>query len=392
MYLGTDRYGNQSPPTAVTCTPDYGCYPLPPDPGKPYYGPGYKLDFPTSAGNCAACHAPAAAVNDPLGVDPSHIRGVGREGVTCDFCHKIWDVKLNEDGLLQEHMPGVLSYELRRPPEGHQFFAGPFDDVAPGEDTYSPLQKESRYCAPCHSAVFWDTQIYDSYGEWLASPYSDPQDGQSCQDCHMPSTGIEYFARPDKGGLVRDPGQIRSHRMPGALDQALLGSAVTLDAQAELSDNQHYVTVTITNDQTGHHVPTDSPLRHLLLLVEAKDGRGETLTQVGGPTVPDWGGVGSLGEGYYAGLPGTGYAKILKELWTNVSPSGAYWNHTMIVSDNRIPAMGSDATNYTFAAPDGGPVNITVRLFFRRAYIALADQKSWDIADILMEEAVIQLP
>ena len=27
--------------------------------------------------------------------------------------------------------------------------------------------------------------------------------------------------------------------------------------------------VSITNDRTGHHVPTDSPLRHLILLVQA---------------------------------------------------------------------------------------------------------------------------
>ena len=393
MYLGTDRFGNQSPLTERICTPDYGCYPLPPDPNKPYYGPGYKLDFPNSAGNCAACHAPAAAVNNPLGVDPSRLTGVDSEGVACDFCHKIWDVQLDpETGLPQDNMPGVLSYELRRPPQGHQFFAGPFDDVAPGEDTYSPLQRESAYCAPCHTAVFWGTRVYNSYGEWLDSPYSDPGSGQTCQDCHMPPNGSDHFARLDQGGLRRDPHLLASHRMPGAADEALLQAAVTMDVAAERDQDEVQVTVTIINDQTGHHVPTGSPLRHLLLLVEAEDSSGAALTQLSGPVVPDWGGVGDPEAGYYSGLPGTGYAKILQERWTNVSPSGAYWNHTVILSDNRLPAMGSDQTQYVFAAPATGSVDLAARLLFRRAFITLSDQKSWPLTDILMEQTTLHLP
>ncbi|GAG92055.1 unnamed protein product, partial [marine sediment metagenome] len=102
------------------------------------------------------------------------LTGVFAEGIPCDFCHKIWDVKLNpQTGLTYQNMPGVLSFEFRRPEEGHQFFAGPLDDVAPGEDTYSPLQTQSQICAPCHFGIFWDVVVYDSYGEWLLSPYSD---------------------------------------------------------------------------------------------------------------------------------------------------------------------------------------------------------------------------
>jgi hypothetical protein len=125
-------------------------------------------------------------------------------------------VKLDpETRLPLAHRPGVLSFELRRPPQGQQFFAGPFDDVAPGEDTYSPLQRESAYCAPCHSAV---------------------------------------------------------------------------------------------------------------------------------------------------------------------------------VSDNRIPAPGSDKTRYVFEGSRGEAVSISARLLFRRAFITLADQKRWDVDDLLMEEAALHIP
>jgi hypothetical protein len=390
MYLGSDTQGNQSPPTRYGFAKDYGSFPLLPDPDQPYFGPGYRLDFPASAGNCSACHAPAAAIDDPYGVDPSEVEGVAAEGVPCDFCHKVWDVRLDPaSGLPYPNAPGVLSFAFRRPPDGHQFFAGPYDDVAPGEDTYSPLQQESQFCAACHFGVFWDTVIYNSFGEWLESPYSDPETGQTCQDCHMPPLGGTRFARPDQGGLARRPETIFSHRMPGALDAELLQNAVTLRADADRHGDQLIVRVEILNERTGHHVPTDSPLRQMILLVEARDESGELLAQMAGPTVPAWGGVGDPEAGYYAGLPGQGYAKILVEIWTRISPTGAYWNPTRVASDTRLAALEGDTTTYAFAIPkESSPskMDIRVRLVFRRAFKELADQKGWDVPDILMEE------
>ena len=76
MYTGTDLLGDRSPDTRYAYSRDYGRFPLSPDPDQPYYGPGYKLDFPETTGNCAACHTPAAAVDDPYGVDPSALSGV----------------------------------------------------------------------------------------------------------------------------------------------------------------------------------------------------------------------------------------------------------------------------------------------------------------------------
>ena len=395
MYAGTDVDGNQSPLTRQGYSIDYGSFPLRPDPEQPYFGPGYKLDFPETAGNCAACHLPAASIDRAYSIDPRDASDVSAEGITCDFCHKVWDVRLNPStGLPYANMPGVLSFEFRRPHEGHQFFAGPFDDVAPGEDTYSPLQQESAYCAPCHFGEFWDTEIYNSFGEWLDSSYSDPIHGQTCQDCHMPRVGTSFIARADQGGLVRDPQTIFSHRMPGAASVELLRDAVALSATVEEDAGTVIVEVAIDNDNTGHHIPTDSPLRHMILLVKAYDADGQVLEQVDGPTLPEWCGVGDAEEGYYAGLPGKAYAKILQELWTEVSPTGAYWNPTRILSDNRIPALGVDTTAYGFAAPQGGEVIIEVRLLFRRAFIELVEAKGWELEDILMAEKTltIQIP
>lgn len=115
------------------------------------------------------------------------------------------------------------------------------------------------------------------------------------------------------------------------------------------------------------------------------------MIQIDGPVIPEWGGVGDPEAGYYAGLPGTVYAKVLQELWTEVTPTGAYWNPTRLVSDNRIPAMGSDTTRYVFESKPG-KILVSVELLFRRAFLELMDQKGWDVPDILMESQRIELP
>jgi hypothetical protein len=120
------------------------------------------------------------------------------------------------------------------------------------------------------------------------------------------------------------------------------------------------------------------------LVVQATDEQGHHLNQMDGPTVPVWG-------GNYAGQPGQGYAKILEELWTEISPSGAYWNPTRILSDNRIAAFATDTGQYAFIAPEQGSATIEVKLIFRRAFQELMDQKGWNMPDILMETQVITI-
>ena len=402
MYNGRDVDGNQSPPTQYFTHQDYGRIPLPPDPNQEYYGPGFKLDFPAQAGNCAACHIPGAAVDAPYATDPNQVTGVDTFGVHCDFCHKVADVTLDADtGLPYANMPGVLSMDVRRPfpedPQRYQLFFGTFDDDnVPEEDTYLPLIEESRFCAPCHFGVFWDVVVYNSFGEWLASSYSDPETGKTCQQCHMPSPAIldgEQMTNvaPGAGGVERDPLTIHAHTQPGAADEKLLQNAVTMTVDAGFQDDSVTVQVNITNDLTGHHVPTDSPLRHLILLVQATDAEGNALEQTRGETVPEWCGVGDPSDGCYAGLPGKAYAKVLQELWTEVSPTGAYWNQTRVLSDTRLPANAEDVSQYTFSS-GGGEVTVSVQLLYRRAFYELMQQKGWDVPDIVMEEMQVHLP
>jgi hypothetical protein len=268
--------------------------------------------------------------------------------------------------------------KLYRPHGDDQVFFGPFGDVS-RRVSYSPLQEKSEFCAPCHYGVFGGvvgdgqvtggTLIYNSYGEWLDSPYSNPKTGK-----------VSVF--PEKGGIERDYIQLHSHRMPGASDEELLRNSVTMKTQAWRSGSRLEVTVRITNDKTGHHIPTDAPMREMILVVEALDSNGKPLTLRQGPLLPDY-------SGNYVGQPGKSFAKVLKDEWTGETP--AYWRPVTIVTDTRLAALATDTTRYTFDLAAEEVVQVNVRLLFRRSFEELAKQKGWNDPDILMEESKIQV-
>lgn len=405
MYYGTDSKGNRSPPTRYATGTTYGPWsntniPLQPDYSKPYYGPGYQLDFPGTPGNCSSCHIPGASINHP--VDPQSVKGADRYGVHCDFCHKVADVRVDpETRMANPDVPGVRAMTIKRPfaddPQRCQLFFGAFEDVnAPADDAYLPLIKESRFCAACHVGTFWDTLVYNSYGEWLQSPYADLKSGKAktCQECHMPSP-TRYKGKtltniaPGKGGIERDPKAIHNHNM--TVDAELLRNSLTMSATAKKRNGRIEVAVTLLNDKTGHHIPTDSPLRQLILTVEARDSRGRALKLQDGPTLPEWCGNIKGRKQHYAGRPGKAYAKLLKEKWTDVFPTGAYWNHTELVSDNRLAALASDTSTYAFEPPQSGKIKINVTLLYRRAFIELMEQKKWNVPDIVMARQKLAL-
>jgi hypothetical protein len=262
----------------------------------------------------------------------------------------------------------------------------------PRRDTYLPLLAKSEYCAACHYGVFGGvvgagtvakgTLIYNSYGEWLDSPYSNPKTGKTCQECHMPKSDANWFVYAERGGLTRDYATLHNHTMPGVTDEALLQNSVTMTSAAQRQGDQISVEISITNDKVGHDIPTDAPIRSMILVVEALDENGKLLALNQGPVNPTY-------SGNYGGLPGKTFAKVLKDEWTGDTPTGAYWRPVSIVADTRLAAFATDTSQYTFAAPTNGAVTIKVRLLFRRAFQQLAEQKGWNDPDIVMEEASI---
>ncbi|PKO22405.1 MAG: hypothetical protein CVU38_09630 [Chloroflexi bacterium HGW-Chloroflexi-1] len=423
--------------------------------GRPNVGPGWKLDSPNDAGACANCHAPAAALAHNGAADMNRLTGVETEGVLCDLCHKIGDVTLDPaTGLPHAVAPGVQSFRLYRPAPGTQVFFGTLDDI-PRRVSALELERQSQFCAPCHSGGWWGVSAYASYDEWLASPYA--AEGVTCQACHMPPEGksrrivprcpptaqvspkeqaaqplseaactlqscVDCHLRPAdpaaRNALAatalipdRPPETLHTHRMTGVTDEAFMRSSVAMTVTATQGPDGVLVNVAITNVGAGHSVPSDSPLRNMILVVTVHDAQGNPLPYLGRQVVPEWGGVDcGLSDresairnpkseiGNYAGLPGKGFAKVLEDYEGN-APAPQWRNGVHILSDNRIPARATDLSHYPFALPsprsrgepEGGdqPATIEVKLIFRRAFKPWADAKGWNEPDLVMAAATV---
>jgi hypothetical protein len=369
MYNGTDMNGNK------------GIY------------PGYKLDFPNSAGSCANCHAPTAALKHGSWLtDLNRLDGVHKHGVHCDYCHKIAKVRLDSFGS----RPGFLSNSLWRPYPERQLFLGSFKD-SPGDDTYLSVYEKSLFCAGCHHYFNNNTPIYTSYLEWAASSY--PKKSIECQDCHMKPNGITTNFAPGNGGAERKPMTIPSHNQMGEDLEDFLSQSVEMVTDTMIQDSILKVKVKIINDSTGHHFPTGNPIRNAILVVRAYDEHKNELPYLGMNKIPFWGGEGD-DENDFADLPGKGFARILKD-FQGISPA-PQWRLTFVASDTRIPADRTDSSSYDFILPDGiKKAILDVKLIYRKSFKDLSDEKKWNLKDyivamdsfhITLKESIVSLP
>ena len=172
------------------------------------------------------------------------------------------------------------------------------------------------------------------------------------------------------------------------LQSKLIKDAATLDIEYQyLADSNAIEIKTVVNNvKAGHKFPTDSPLRHLILVVDVRDEENNLLTLVDGDTIPLWGGVDKIVPGMenYGGMPGRIFANLLRDKDTKASPTAAYWNPTQFAwqtaeetSDTRLDPLKPEEYRYSFTIPSEGKVWINVKLIYRYAFIDLAQQKSW---------------
>ncbi len=85
------------------------------------------------------------------------------------------------------------------------------------------------------------------------------------------------------------------------------------------------------------------------------------------------------------------FALLLRERWTGISPTGAYWNPVEVVSDTRLSPFERDESAYTFQSPAQGPAVIEVQLIFRRAFAQLAEQKGWGLEDRTLQSLTLEI-
>src|SRR5205823_3540611 len=179
-------------------------------------------------------------------------------GVHCDYCHKVADVSNEHFG--QTH--GRFGLKLLRPTQGQLFF-GPLDDVDRGEDAFTPLYHDSRYCASCHEGTVFGVPVYSTYSEWLESPAR--QQGRSCQSCHMAPTGALTNLAPGKGGIERDPATLANHRFFAGSQQEMLRRCLHVTIEVASSGAGVRADVEVRAEQVGHRVPTGFVDRHVVL-------------------------------------------------------------------------------------------------------------------------------
>lgn len=341
---------------------------------------------------CASCHQPEPWIQDPFSaLEPIDSLSIGSiHGISCEVCHKIAHLdesKPNYPGIY----PGVVTF-TRPSVQSSQIQYGVLADTDYNlfslmRSSYQP-QMTAAICASCHqdkndpdgNGNFEEENGIISeptYLEWLDSPYSDPQSEHfaTCVDCHMPAYGTTTVC--SQINLQRDPNTIRGHRIEGTTP-VFLENAVELNMNVGQSGSEVTVEITITNNNTGHHVPTGVTIRNMILLVEARTKEDSVpLNYTGNQFIHELGGIGNPEQGYYAGLPGKFYAKVIHDSSGNYPTF--FTDATGFIFDNRIPALDTDTTHYTFDLPGVGKnYIIRARLIYRRSFRILVDAKQWE--------------
>jgi len=336
-------------------------------------GPSYKRSFPKSTGNCATCHAPDYAIEDPLNTDLNKVQK--SMGVSCLFCHFVKQIDVHRDGTLS----GVQSIRLKSSSQIRKDGDG---CLIPR----SSLVKGGIICSSCHYGKYYDTLVYPSYDEWSKSGFK-----KTCQECHFKRKG---------------------HQLK--IDKSFLSQSVDLRINTWLSRKYLIVEAAIKNTGAGHFYPTGHPIRNVILAIEVQDQDGKAIQLVEGDTVSLYGGNPSTGRAgsNYSGLPGKGFARVLEKVHPiscfNTSVPGAnaligqsleveketrqlfpqeYWKRTTVLEDSRLPPRGVYNQVFKFATREGmQKAVVKVGLVYRKAFKPLARHYGWDLKDIIIKE------
>lgn len=201
-------------------------------------------DAPESGDLCIRCHSPNGWLNgrsEPT--DGSALTDMDREGVQCDFCHRMVKPTLidvnpfpNDEAYTSDTYQSDQNYlsviSTIPPQSGNGMYVvhfdnakrGPYNDAIPKHQTfYSPYHRESDICGTCHDVsnpvynknedgsytpnalaqpspeftTYAMLPVERTYSEWKMSAFNSPLGVYSevfggnkryvstCQDCHM---------------------------------------------------------------------------------------------------------------------------------------------------------------------------------------------------------------
>lgn len=311
---------------------------------------------------CTRCHTPIGTLSGEVPpTTGSQISEISKQGVQCDFCHTVTNADFT-----------FAPSEIKQ---------GPFTDaVSPYHETaYSELLTRSEFCGMCHDLNHPENNLplEATFTEWKASPYA--AQGIQCQDCHMtPGPGV---TKPNPGtaatGGPQRP-QIYTHQFVGGNATSLASpehqklATAQLQAAASLSvtappgtvpGSDMDLQVTVNNIGAGHYLPTGlTEVREMWLDVTVTDASGNTIYHSG-----------AIGEDGSVDAKAVMYQSLFRD--KDGKPTHKPWLAEEILSDNRIPPMGSAMEKYSIPVPAGSamPLMVKVTLRYRTASQSLVN-------------------
>ncbi|MFQ5845433.1 MAG: multiheme c-type cytochrome [Planctomycetota bacterium] len=338
-------------------------------------------------GLCSACHAPAAALDDPQ-ARLDRVAGTDLHGNHCDFCHKVHHVE-------EPDAPGVRGSLVVRRPSVDDPVPGPikrtYGALADSDylfmgSAYSPFHATSLLCSGCHQYRTADgVPALDTHHEWREWAAGRSRI-ETCQSCHMASGVSRERGRTARriciNALRRPAEQIHTHAFEG---RPLAPDALAIELRAAAAGGRLVVRASVSTREVGHRVPTGSGDKHLLLLVLATDARGRPLRLLDGTRLPDHAGgrgdplaadaaevVRRLEAGDLARFPGREFAQVLADAEGRTHVP--FWRAVRVVRDTRLRPDSTVQTRHVFAATGPRPIRVRAELVHRLLFKSRAVQ------------------
>ncbi len=334
---------------------------------------------------CTVCHTPIGTLSGEVPpLEGPDISDNSRDGVQCDFCHTV----SGSTGI------GNASFEF----DPSDTKKGPFDDaISPFHKTqYSELHTKSEFCGMCHDVnhPINGVALEATYTEWKNSPYA--EQGIQCQDCHMTPGPLVEKPNPGKAATMGpERPHIWTHNFVGgnatemadenhqnmAEEQLKAAAALSIAAPSGAAPGgTMQFQVDINNKGAGHYLPTGlTEVRQMWLEVAVTDANGKQVYHSGG-----------LDETGNVDPDTVIYQTIFEDEEGNATHLP--WEAVKVLSDNRVPPMGTVSEPFTITLPADAalPLTITAKLNYQTAPQSMVDELLGDEAfDVPVIEMVI---
>jgi hypothetical protein len=238
---------------------------------------------------CIGCHTPIGTLTGttPDGrFDPATMPAIVQAGISCDVCHSVVEAApgATEAGTTLTLRPGDTKYGPLPALQGSNFHR---------TEQRIELFENSTFCRACHNLTVRGLEVEETFDEWEESIYASRGDSH-CQDCHMPRySGRAAIDGPERPRLHRHwftgvdvavttefPGRREAKDRVADLLRNSVAFAVAAPDSAAAGDT-FTVAVTVTNDRTGHAIPSGTSFSRQMWIEVTATAGSDTLYRSG---------------------------------------------------------------------------------------------------------------